>query len=436
MVSVFMHTVHTLSHHVEEYSSTTLFSFDVFPRYTSFMSSYPLLTDAPLEGRTVILRAGFDVPIEAGVVRDSSRIEAIVPTMRHILDHGAALIIVAHQGRPKGAVVSEFSQRPLLPILEKLLKTTVHFAVSCTGDETLSQAKKLKAGDVLLLENLRFDSREEKNDDSFARELAALGDIYVNDAFSNCHRSHASMVALPLQLPSFMGLQLAEEVKHLSGITEDPRRPVTLIISGAKIETKLPVIEYFLKKGDDILTGGAIANTLLAARGFNVGLSKKEDVFFEKAQELMLLAEKSELANIHVPRDGVVASEPSDMAEAVDLPLEDIGSDMAIFDVGRASVQRYCEIIRASGSIIWNGPLGMYELPQFSHASIAIADAVRRATLNGAVSVIGGGDTLDFHARAGLPIDAYTFASTGGGAMLDFVSGKKLPALRALAQRS
>jgi phosphoglycerate kinase len=400
------------------------------------MPTYPSLTDAELDGKKVIVRAGFDVPIDHGTVIDTSRIEAILPTMRHILDAGGSLILIAHQGRPKGKVDPAFSQRPLVPVLERLLKTTVHFAESCTGKETQAQVKKLKKGEVLLLENLRFDPREEKNDSAFAEELASLADLYVNDAFSNSHRKHASMVALPGLLPSFMGLQLAEEVKHLTAIVEDPRRPVTLIVSGAKIETKLPVIEFFLKKGDDILTGGAIANTLLAARGFNVGLSKKEDVYFEKAQELMLLSEKIELATIHVPRDGVVASEPSSAAEAADLPLENIGDDMAIFDVGRVSVQRYCEIIKASGSIIWNGPLGMYEIPQFSHASIAIADAVRRATQDGAISVIGGGDTLDFHARAGLSVDDYTFASTGGGAMLDFVSGKELPALRALARLS
>ncbi len=398
------------------------------------MPTYPSLTDAALDGKTVLLRAGFDVPIENGTVIDLSRIEAVVPTMKHILDAGAALIVMAHQGRPKGNADPAFTQRPLVPALEKLLKTTVRFAVSCTGKETRELAKKLQPGEVLLLENLRFDPREEKNDAAFAEELAALGDVYVNDAFSNSHRKHASMVALPGLLPSFMGLQLAAEVKHLSAIVEDPRRPVTLIISGAKIETKLPVIEHFLAKGDDILTGGAIANTLLAARGFNVGLSKRDDAFLEKAQELMLQSEKTEYATIHVPRDAVVASEPSANAEAADLPLEDIGGDMAIFDVGKVSVQRYCEIIRASGSVIWNGPLGMYEVPQFSHASIAVADAVRRATQDGAVTVIGGGDTLDFHARAGLSLEEYTFASTGGGAMLDFVSGKELPALRALAR--
>lgn len=412
-----------------------LFSSDVFPRYTYRMPTYPVLTDASLEGKTVLVRAGFDVPIDHGTVIDTSRIDAIVPTMRYVLDHGAALILMAHQGRPKGAIVPEFSQRPLVPVLQKLLKTTVHFAAACTGADTLAQAKNLKAGEVLLLENLRFDSREEKNDMQFAEELAALADVYVNDAFSNSHRAHASMVSVPSLLPSFMGLQLADEVKHLSAIIDDPRRPLTLIISGAKIETKLPVIEYFLQRGDDILTGGAIANTLLAARGFNVGRSKKDDSFFEKAQEVMLLSEKPELATIHVPRDAVVASEPSETAEVLDIPLEDIGDDMAIFDIGRLSVQQYCEIIRASGSIIWNGPLGMFEIPQFSHASIAIADAVRRATQNGAISVIGGGDTLDFHERAGLSVRDYTFASTGGGAMLDFVSGKELPALRVLAQR-
>lgn len=394
--------------------------------------TYSSLRGAELDGKKAMVRAGFDIPMEKGVITDTSRIEAVVPTIRYILEKGGAAILIAHQDRPKGKVVPKFSQKPLVSVLEKLLGTTVHFADSCIGPDAKKKSDKLKPGEVLLLENLRFDPREEKNDESFAKELASYGDIYVNDAFANSHRKHTSMVALATMMPAYMGLHLEEEVKNLSKVIDDPRRPLTLIVSGAKIETKVPVIENFLQRGDDILVGGAIANTLLAARGFDVAKSLKEEAFYDKAREMMLESKKTETANIHVPRDVVVASEPSDGAQALDLPVENIVGDMAIFDVGRVSVQRYIEIIEKSGSIIWNGPLGMYEVPQFSHASIAIAEAVRRATKDGAITIIGGGDTIDFHTKYGLPLDGYTFVSTGGGAMLDFVSGKELPALRAL----
>ncbi|MDD4628472.1 MAG: phosphoglycerate kinase [Candidatus Peribacteraceae bacterium] len=400
---------------------------------------YPLLTDAKIKGKKVLLRAGFDVPVEGGTVTDATRIEAIAPTMKAILKGGAALIVMAHQDRPKGVRVPEMSQKPLVPVLEKLLKTTVKFCDQCRGPEAKKAADSLKAGEVLLLENLRYEKDENSKvpaeRDAFGKELASLADIYVNDAFTNCHRDHASMTSVPKLLPSYMGLQLAEEVENLSKVLDDPRRPVTLIVSGAKMETKIPVIEHFLNKGDDILLGGCIATTFIAARGFEVGTSKYEVEQVEKAQELMLEGEKVELADIHVPRDVVVASEASDTAEKLDLPLENIIGDMMILDVGKVTIERYRKIIEKSGTIIWNGPLGMYELNRFSHATKRLAEAIHEATAKGAISIIGGGDTIDFHIKYKYPMDCYTFVSTGGGAMLDFISGKELPALKALAKK-
>jgi len=400
---------------------------------------YPLLKEAKLKGKKVLLRAGFDVPVEGGNVTDSSRIEAVLPTMKFILKQGAALILMAHQGRPKGERVPEMSQKPLAPVLEKLLKVKVQFADSCRGPEVKKKADGLKAGDVLLLENLRYEkaenSKDQKERDTFAKELAALADVYVNDAFTNCHRDHASMTGVPKLLPSFMGLQLEQEVKHLSKVTDDPRHPLTLIVSGAKMETKVPVIEYFLNKGDDVLLGGCIANTFITARGFEVGASKYEEEQVEKAQEIMLLADKTELADVHVPRDVVVATEATEAATKLDLPLENILGDMMILDVGKVTVERYKKILEKSGTIIWNGPLGMYELNRFSHGTKRIAEAIREATAKGAISIIGGGDTIDFHVKYKYPMDGYTFVSTGGGAMLDFISGKELPALKALAKK-
>ncbi|MFA6038943.1 MAG: phosphoglycerate kinase [Candidatus Peribacteraceae bacterium] len=396
------------------------------------MPTYATLADAKLKGKKVLLRAGFDVTMEKGKVLDTSRVEAVLPTMNYILEHGAALIIMSHQGRPKGKPVPEFSQKPLVPVLEKLLGKKVAFAASCRGKDAVAAAKALKPGEVLFLENLRYEAGEEKNDPALAKELASMGDLYVNDAFTNCHRNHASMTGIPKLLSSFMGLQLQKEVENLSKVTEDPRHPLVLIISGAKMETKVPVVEQFLNKGDDILLGGCIANTFIAARGFDVGTSKYDETAMEKAQELMLEAEKTEKADIHVPRDAVVATSMADTAQKLDLPVEDIEGDMSILDIGKVTVERYKKKIEKAGTIVWNGPVGYYEVNRFSHATKRIAEAVAAATKKGAVSIVGGGDTIDFHERYKYPLDAYTFVSTGGGAMLEFIGGKKLPALEAL----
>ena len=396
------------------------------------MAKYSTLSEADLKGKRVLLRAGFDVPIEDGKVTDTTRIDAIVPTMKHILSSGAALIIIAHQGRPKAKRVPEMSQEPLVPILSKALGVDVKFCDQCRGPEAKKASDDLKPGEALLLENLRYEVGEKKNDPAFGKELAELGDVYVNDAFTNCHRNHASVVEVAKHLPSYMGLQLEKEVESLSKVHEEPRHPLTLIVSGAKMETKVPIVEFFLDKGDDILLGGCIANTFIAARGFFVGESKYEEQFTEKAQEIMLESEKEENAMVHVPRDAVLATEIVEGAEKLNLPVENIAGDMKILDIGKVTIERYIDVIEKSEMIIWNGPLGLYEINRFSHATKRIAEAVAAATGRGATTIIGGGDTLDFHKRYGYPLDAYMFVSTAGGAMLELISGRSLPALEAL----
>lgn len=395
--------------------------------------SYHLLADADLKDKRVLLRAGFDLPMsDDGKVEDVTRVEAIKNTMKFIIDSGAVLIIMAHQGRPKNGPEEKFSQKPLTKVLEKVLTTTVHFASDCIGPEAEKTVAAAKPGEVVLLENLRFHPEEKKNDPAFSQSLAKLADIYVNDAFTNCHRVHASMVGVAKLLPAYMGFNLEQEIQHLTVAIENTERPVTLIIAGSKMETKVPVIERFLEKGDHILVGGCIANTLIAARGFDVGASKYDESEIELAQTLMLESSKEGKAKIHVPRDVVVANELSETAVKLDLPVEDILGDMAIYDVGKITIERYLEAIKSSKLLIWNGPLGVYEFNRFSHATKRIAEAIAEATKGGAISLIGGGDTIDFHLRYKFSLKAYSFVSMGGGAMLEFISGKKFESLAVL----
>ncbi len=400
------------------------------------MKEYPVLDTANLQGKTVLMRAGFDVPVEGGVVTDTTRIDAMLPTMRYILDHGASLIMMAHQGRPNGKPDPQFSQKPLVFVLEKLLGTSVQFADTCDSPATKRLAKNLQPGAVLLLENLRFAAGETSENaqvrDAFAQTLASLADLYVNDAFTNCHRDHASMTGVPMYIPGYLGFHAQKEVEGLSRVTKNPLHPVTLIISGAKIETKVPVIENFFTLGDDILVGGCIANTLLAAKGLDVGRSKYDEQFLSQASDLLEASGHGGNAVIRLPSDVVIAKEPSVRKRTHIVSVEDIPRDHAVLDIGPASVYSYSDTIAKAKTIVWNGPLGFYEVPEFAEATKQIAEAICKATLGGAVSIIGGGDTLDFHERYGFPLNAYSFVSTAGGAMLDFISGTPLPALDAL----
>lgn len=393
---------------------------------------YPTLNQADLSGKKVLLRAGFDVPLKDGKVQDTTRIEAIVPTMKYILDAGASLIIMAHQGRPKGEPIPEFSQRPLVAVLEKLLGTTVQFAERCIGEDAKTKADALMPGEVLLLENLRYEKGEKSKDsaerDAMGQELASFADVYVNDAFTNCHRDHSSMTSVPKCMnEKYIGLNVQKEIEGLSLVTHNPKQPVTLIISGAKAETKVPVIENFLSKAKDIIVGGCVTNTLLAAQGIDIKNSRHDEDYIAKAQEILAAGQSADNATVHLPTDVVCASSPD--ADGHTVAVEKIEDGEAIFDIGPKSIAHYEDILASSGTIVWNGPLGMYEKEQFSHASIAVAAAIKKATAAGAVSVLGGGDTLDVHEKYGISLDGYTYVSTAGGAMLDYISGKELPAL-------
>lgn len=364
--------------------------------------------------------------IEDGVVTDASRIDALKDTMLAILDKGS-LVIMAHQGRPKGQPVPEESQRPLVPVLEELLGRPVSFAPSCVGPETLAMAKALKRGEVLLLENLRYDAREEKNDPTFAAELAALADCYVNDAFSNAHREHASMVGVPALLPSAMGLQLQKEVDNLSKVLH-ATGGLCVIVSGAKLETKVPVINAFIGKAETIVVGGAIANTFLAAMRKPIGASLSDPAEVPTAAKILDAARGS----IIVPSDVVVAAAPDKPETARVCMVDDVTPSDAILDLGPVSAQRIASAVAQSKTVVWNGPLGYTEQEAFSKTTVVVANAIVAATAAGAFTVVGGGDTLEVHARYGLSLNPYSFVSTGGGAMLDFLADGDLPAIAVL----
>lgn len=393
-------------------------------------TTLPTLNEADVKDKRVLLRAGFDVKIEDGVVRETERIKAILPTLNHLLEAGAAVIVLSHQGRPKGKRDPEFTQAPVAVSLQELLGKPVQFCPDVVGPEAERMAAALQPGEVMLLENLRYEPGEEANDPAFAKQLAKLGDVYVNDAFTNAHRAHASMVGLPGLLPGFAGLQLAEEVMQLSKVTDNPARPLVLVVSGAKMETKVPVIEHFLTLGDQILVGGRIATTFLAAKGFGVGTSRYEAEAFTKAQELLAESEKDDRADLLITQDRIVASDPKGSTSAA--PVEAIPEDKEIFDIGPATAEAYAAVIEKAGCVVWNGPMGMYEEAQFAEGSKKIAQAIAAATKRGAITIVGGGDTIDFHTQYGLPLDAYTFVSTAGGAMLEFIGGAAMPALEAL----
>ena len=370
-----------------------------------------------LVGKKVLVRVDHNVTLnDDGTLKDDKKLRVSIPTLEYLVDRGAKLTLMTHVGRPKGKVVDELKVAPIFERLKELSS---------------------KMSDVAYLENVRFSSGEQDNEESFINELASHGEFFVNEAFPSMHTyEEASTCGVARLLPSYAGFHFQKEVDALSNVTSAPKRPLTLILSGAKMKTKIPVIKRFLDFADNILLGGCIANTFIAARGFDVGGSKYEEDYLEFARELMLESEKEEKATIHVPRDIVVATEPAEDAEKLDLPVEDIGGDMKIFDIGKITIERYKKEIESSGTIIWNGPLGLYEFNRFSHASKRISEFVLAATQNGAHSVIGGGDTLDFHTKYEKPLDEYSFVSTGGGAMIEFLSSEDpLPGLVTLIEK-
>ncbi len=382
-----------------------------------------------LKGKKVLLRVDFNVPMQDGEIQDDSRITQSLETINYLKDKGASIIIMSHMGRPKGQIIEELRLTKIAKYLSDLIKTPVKKLDSVFNAEVKKEVDSMKDGEIIMLENTRFQPEEKECDPDFAKDLASLGDVFINDAFSAAHRKHASTVGVADYLPAYAGFLMQKEIEALSPIIEEePIRPLTMIFGGAKIDTKIGVIKNFIDKSDYFLIGGALANTFLAAAGYNVGDSLYEEDKVETAREVMLLSEKHRERFI-IPHDVVVASEISENAETAHLPIEDVMDNMKILDIGKWTAEKFNNIIEKSGTVIWNGPLGLCEHKPFQNGTKLVASSLAR---HNCISIIGGGDTADALKRVNVPAGNYTHISTGGGACLEFLSGEKLPGIEIL----
>jgi phosphoglycerate kinase len=384
------------------------------------------VTGLPLKDRRVFIRVDFNVPLdEQQKITDDTRIRASLATIQYVLDKGGMPIVASHLGRPKG-VDPKQSLKPVSARLSELIHRPVQFAPDCVGNAVKTMAFSLKPGELLLLENLRFHPEEEKNDAKFAAELAALAELYVNDAFGASHRAHASIDAIAKSFPqAACGFLMEKEIKYLSTALENPKRPFVAIIGGAKISGKIDVINNLKAKVDRLIIGGGMAFTFYKAQGYEIGKSLLEADRIEMARGL------TGDPKIYLPKDCLVAPDPKKSSSPKASPVTQIPSDLAGVDIGPESVQEIKEIVAKAGTIVWNGPMGVFEIDEFANGTRETAQAVANATLRGAVSVVGGGDTVSALSKFGL-LHRVSHASTGGGASLEFLEGKVLPGVKAL----
>lgn len=397
------------------------------------------IKDMDVKGKKVLVRVDYNVPLnDQQQVTNDKRIVASLPTLQHLLDNNAAIILMSHLGRPKGKAVPSMSLKPVAQRLSELLKKPVKMASDCIGNDVKQMAKDLKPGEILLLENLRFHPEEEKNDDTFAKELASLGDVFVQDAFGTVHRAHASTAGIVKYVKDAgAGFLVEKELKFLGGALENPARPFLAILGGAKVSDKIDVIENLLSKVESLIIGGAMAYTFLKAQGVETGNSLVEADKLDTARDIMEKANKKNI-KIFIPIDHVIVDkinfaekkvEPGATVketEGADIPAGFIG-----VDVGPMTVKRIAPVVLEAKTIVWNGPLGVFEIDQFAKGTIEIAKLVAQASEKGATSVIGGGDSIAAVKKAGVE-KKITHISTGGGASLEFLEGKELPGIAAL----
>ncbi len=388
------------------------------------MFSKKMLTDLDVKGKKVLVRVDFNVPISEGKVGDDTRIQAALPTIKYLLENDAAVILCSHLGRPKGEPDPAFSLKPVADYLGTLLDVPVKFAEDCIGEVAQKAAEDLALNEVLVLENTRFHAGEKANDPEMAKELASLADLFVNDAFGSAHRAHASTTGVADYLPAAAGFLLEKEIKYLGNAIADPKRPFVAILGGAKVSDKIGVIDNLIKKADRILIGGGMANTFFKAQGYAMADSLVEDEVLDTAKELLDMAG----GKLVLPVDVVIADAFDANAADKVMDVGDVPAGWRILDIGPRTVEAFSDIIKKAGTVVWNGPMGVFELEKFAKGTFEVAKAIAESD---AIGIVGGGDSASAIKKSGLE-DKITHISTGGGASLEMLEGKMLPGLAAL----
>ncbi len=392
------------------------------------------IEDLDLKGKKVVMRVDFNVPLKNGTITDDNRIVQAMPSMNYVLEHGGLLILLSHLGRPKGEPDDAFSLKPVADYLSEKMDCAVHFADDCIGEKATDAIGKAKPGEVVLLENVRFHAGETKNDSALSKKFASLGDVFINDAFGSSHRAHCSVAGITEFLqPAAAGYLLEKEIRFLSDSINDPKRPFTAVLGGAKVSDKIGVIQNLIAKVDAIIIGGGMAYTFMKAKGLPVGNSLVEEDKVKLAGELIKEAASNNV-KLMLPVDSVVAKEFSNESEHKVVDEDGIEEGWMALDIGPETTKLYCAEVGNSKTVIWNGPMGVFEMENFNKGTFALARAMADATSDGAITIIGGGDSASAIKQAGLESDV-SHVSTGGGASLEYLEGKVLPGISSLTDK-